>query len=93
VRREEELASAWTRSRSRLVGVAYPVVGSRAEAEDVVSDCWLSLVAADARDTVRDIDAWATATVARRALDVLRSARAQREAYIGPCCPSLRRTG
>ncbi len=39
MRREEELAAAWTRLRSRLVGVAYAVLGTRAEAEDVVSDC------------------------------------------------------
>jgi len=87
VTREEELARAWTRLRPRLVGVAYAVVGSRAEAEDVVSDCWLSLVAADERDPVRDVDAWATVAVARRALDVLRSARVQREAYVGPWLP------
>jgi len=66
VTREEELARAWTRLRPRLVGVAYAVVGSRAEAEDedLVSDCWLSLVTADQRDPVRDVDAWATVAAA-----------------------------
>ena len=85
--RSEDLAQAWTAQRARLVGVAYAVLGTRAEAEDVVSDCWLSLVAADAREPVRDVEAWATVAVARRALDVLRSARVRREAYVGPWLP------
>jgi RNA polymerase sigma-70 factor (ECF subfamily) len=85
--RAEELARAWSAGRGRLVGVAYAVLGSRAEAEDVVADCWLSLVAADGRDPVRDVEAWATVAVARRALDVLRSARVRREAYVGPWLP------
>ena len=86
-RRTDDLARAWTAHRGRLVGVAYAVLGTRAEAEDVVQDCWLSLVAADARDPVRDVEAWATVAVARRALDVLRSARVRREAYVGPWLP------
>lgn len=85
--RADELARAWTAQRGRLVGVAYAVLGTRAEAEDVVSDCWLSLVAADGREPVRDVEAWATVAVARRALDVLRSARVRREAYVGPWLP------
>ncbi|HST80493.1 MAG TPA: RNA polymerase sigma factor SigJ [Kineosporiaceae bacterium] len=85
--REEELAAAYTRNRSRLIGVAYAVLGTRAEAEDVVSDCWLRLVSADQRERVLDVDAWSTVVVARRALDVLRSARLQRETYTGPWLP------
>jgi RNA polymerase sigma-70 factor (ECF subfamily) len=85
--REEELAAAYTRNRPRLIGVAYAVLGTRAEAEDVVSECWLRLVSADERERVLDVDAWATVVVARRALDVLRSARLQRETYTGPWLP------
>jgi len=85
--REEELAAEWTRLRPRLVSVAYAVLGSRTEAEDIVADCWLSLVTADAREPVRDLYAWGTIAVARRAVDALRSARRQREAYIGPWLP------
>ena len=65
--REEELAAEWTRLRPRLVSVAYAVLGSRTEAEDIVADCWLSLVTADAREPVRDLYAWGTIAVARRA--------------------------
>ncbi|NHC13875.1 RNA polymerase sigma factor SigJ [Motilibacter deserti] len=85
--REEELAAQFTRARSRLVGIAYAIVGTVAEAEDVVSDCWPRLVAADGEERVRDVEAWAVVAVSRRALDVLRSARVQREAYVGPWLP------
>jgi RNA polymerase sigma-70 factor (ECF subfamily) len=85
--RETELAAAYERARPRLVSVAYAVLGSHSEAEDVVSDCWLRLVAADARESVRDIEAWATITVARAALDTARSARRRREVYVGPWLP------
>lgn len=73
---DAELAAAYTQARPRLVRIAYAVLGSNAEAEDVVSECWPSLAAANAREPVLDVDAWATVAVARRALDELRSARA-----------------
>jgi RNA polymerase sigma-70 factor (ECF subfamily) len=82
-----ELAAAYDMERPRLVRVAYAILGSHAEAEDVVADCWLRLVSADERDSVRDVAAWATVTVARAALDVLRSARVRRESYVGPWLP------
>ncbi|WP_235547836.1 MULTISPECIES: RNA polymerase sigma factor SigJ [unclassified Nocardioides] len=83
----DDLAPAYDAERARLVRVAYAILGSHAEAEDVVADCWLRLVAADEREPVRDIAAWATVTVARAALDVLRSARVRRESYVGPWLP------
>jgi RNA polymerase sigma-70 factor (ECF subfamily) len=82
-----DLAEAYDAERPRLVRVAYAILGSHAEAEDVVADCWLRLVAADEREPVRDVAAWATVTVARAALDVLRSARSRRESYVGPWLP------
>jgi RNA polymerase sigma-70 factor (ECF subfamily) len=85
--REDELARAYSAARPRLVAIAYAVLGTRAEAEDAVSDCWLRLVGADAREPVRDVEGWAVVAVSRRALDVLRSARVQREAYVGPWLP------
>jgi RNA polymerase sigma-70 factor, ECF subfamily len=85
--RREELAAAFTGLRPRLTGIAYAIVGTTAEAEDVVSDTWLRLEKADRRDPVRDLEAWCTVAVSRRALDVLRSARVQREAYVGPWLP------
>jgi RNA polymerase sigma-70 factor (ECF subfamily) len=85
--RVDELAGTFTALRPRLTGIAYAVVGTTAEAEDVVSDCWLRLVAADERETVQDVEAWCTVATSRRALDVLRSARVQRESYVGPWLP------
>jgi RNA polymerase sigma-70 factor, ECF subfamily len=85
--RQAELAAAYAALRPRLVRVAYAVLGSTAEAEDVVSDCWLRLADADAREPVADVAGWAVVAVARRALDVLRSARSRREAYVGPWLP------
>ncbi|GAB3003532.1 RNA polymerase sigma-70 factor [Saccharothrix stipae] len=85
--RVAELAAEYTRIRPRLVGVAYSLVGTLAEAQDVVSDCWLRLTAADEQEPVRDVEAWAVVAVARRAVDVLRSARVRREEYVGPWLP------
>src|SRR3954447_8338260 len=88
--RDAALAAAYQRSRPRLVRIAYAVLGSYAEAEDVVSECWLRLARADRVEAVRDVDAWATVAVARGALDVARSARKRHEAYPGEWLPEPR---
>lgn len=85
--REEKLAQRYERARPRLIQVAYSVLGRRGEAEDVVSEAWLRLVAADRREPVVDVEAWASVVVARAALDILRSARMRREVYVGPWLP------
>jgi len=85
--RTDELAAEFEAHRPRLIRVAYAILGSRAEAEDVVADCWLRLTEADSRDPVRDVLGWATVAVSRAAIDVLRSARVRREAYVGPWLP------
>lgn len=85
--RTDELAGEYDALRPRMVRVAYAILGSRAEAEDVVADCWTRLVDADTREPVRDVTAWLTVAVARAATDVLRSARVRREAYVGPWLP------
>jgi RNA polymerase sigma-70 factor, ECF subfamily len=84
---EGSLAAAYTRARPRLERIAYVMTGSHAEAEDVVSDSWLRLIAAHANEPVQNVEAWATVAVARRALDTLRSARVRRETYVGPWLP------
>jgi len=85
--RHVELARTYDAARPRLTRVAYAILGSHADAEDVVADTWLKLVQADAREPVRDVLGWATVAAARTALDVLRSARVRREAYVGPWLP------
>ncbi|NMO53701.1 RNA polymerase sigma factor SigJ [Actinoplanes sp. TBRC 11911] len=78
---------AYAAVRSRLTRVAYTILGSYTDAEDAVSDTWLRLAAADIRDPVRDVEAWAVVAVARTAVDVLRSTRMRRETYVGPWLP------
>ena len=85
--RNQDLAIAFTKARGRLVRIAYAVLGSQSEAEDVVSDCWSRLVGADGREPIEDVEAWATVAVARLALDALRSARLRREVYVGSWLP------
>ncbi|MET8153955.1 RNA polymerase sigma factor SigJ [Actinoplanes sp. NPDC049668] len=72
--------------RPRLLAVAYRMLGSRAEAEDVVQEAWLRYHAARA-DEIRDPRAWLTTVTGRLCLDVLRSARVRREAYPGQWLP------
>jgi RNA polymerase sigma-70 factor (ECF subfamily) len=79
-------ASSFEPHRRRLRGLAYRMLGSIAEAEDAVQDAYLRWHAAD-RDAVADPRAYLTTTTARICLDMLKSARARREAYVGPWLP------
>jgi RNA polymerase sigma-70 factor, ECF subfamily len=90
---QDRLAAAFSQARARLVRIAYAILGTRTEAEDVVADCWLRLVAADEHQPVRDVESWAAVAVSRMALDVLRSARVRRERYAGPWLPEPLLTG
>ena len=70
--------------RKRLLGLAYRMLGSRGEAEDVLQDAWLRF------NAVRDVenrDALLTTIVTRLCLDRLKSAKARREVYVGPWLP------
>ncbi|MFC4058562.1 RNA polymerase sigma factor SigJ [Planomonospora corallina] len=92
LRELEELAAEFHAIRPRLVGVAYGLLGTVDEAEDVVQEAWLRLVRADRAD-IRDVTGWLVVTVSRLALDVLRSARVRREEYVGPWLPEPVVTG
>jgi RNA polymerase sigma-70 factor, ECF subfamily len=70
--------------RGRLLGLAYRMLGSRSDAEDVVQDAYLRF--AGAQD-VHNAEAFLVTVVTRLCLDRLKSARAQREVYIGPWLP------
>jgi RNA polymerase sigma-70 factor (ECF subfamily) len=72
--------------RRRLLGLAYRMLGSLAEAEDAVQDAYLRWHAVE-RDAVIDPRAFLTTATTRICLDVLRSARARREEYVGPWLP------
>ena len=77
---------AFVAARPRLVGLAYRMLGSRAEAEDIVSDVGERWMHAD-RSDVHQPEAWLVTATTRRALDVLRSARLQRVDYPGEWLP------
>lgn len=72
--------------RPRLIRVAYRMLGSVADAEDVVQEAFIRWMKADRVD-VREPEAYLRRTVTRLCLDQLKSARHQRETYIGPWLP------
>ncbi|SEQ62574.1 RNA polymerase sigma-70 factor, ECF subfamily [Lentzea xinjiangensis] len=70
--------------RSHLIGVAYRLTGSVADAEDAVQEAWPRFAAARG---VEDARAWLTTVVSRICLDRLRSAAVRRETYVGSWLP------
>lgn len=72
--------------RDRLFGIAYRMLGSRADAEDVLQDAWLRWHEQDS-SVLRSTEAWLTTMVTRLAIDRLRAAKTQRAAYSGPWLP------
>ena len=72
--------------RPRLMGIAYRMLGSHTEAEDLVQEVWLRWQAAD-RSTVQSPVAYLSTAVTRLAINASQSARARRETYIGPWLP------
>jgi RNA polymerase sigma-70 factor (ECF subfamily) len=71
--------------RPHLFSVAYRMLSSAAEAEDVVQDAWLR--AASAPADLQSARSWLTTVVTRLSLDRLKAARAKREEYVGPWLP------
>lgn len=80
------------RNRRLLFSTAYHMLGSVADAEDVLQDAWLRWARADRAD-VRHPTAYLVRTVSRLCLNRLTSARATRETYIGPWLPEPLLTG
>jgi RNA polymerase sigma-70 factor, ECF subfamily len=72
--------------RRRLFGIAYRMLGSRTEAEDVVQETWLRWQNYD-HSTVVNPAAFLATTTTRLCLNALQSSRARRETYIGPWLP------
>ncbi|MFF1442468.1 RNA polymerase sigma-70 factor [Streptomyces sp. NPDC058295] len=76
----------FTEHHRLLFGTAYRLLGSVADAEDVLQDAWLAWQGAD-RATVRNPRAYLVRMVTNLALNRLTSARATRESYLGPWLP------
>jgi len=82
----EAPADLFERERPRLLGLAYRMLGTVADAEDVVQDTWFRWQALRPGEAIRP-EAWLTTVTTRIALDHLRTARRRREAYVGPWLP------
>jgi len=78
--------SVFENVRPRLFGIAYRMLGSAAEAEDIVQDAWLRWQGTD-RSAVKDPPAFLATTTTRLAITFSQSARSRRETYIGPWLP------
>ena len=73
-------------ARPQLFGIAYRVLGSAAEAEDIVQETWLRWQSTD-RSKVHEPAAFLTTVATRLAINVAQSARVRRESYVGPWLP------
>jgi RNA polymerase sigma-70 factor (ECF subfamily) len=72
--------------RRRLTGIAYRILGSLSDADDVVQEAWLRFQRVDPA-TIERPEAWLTTVASRIALDHLKAARREREIYVGPWLP------
>ncbi|RPK32207.1 ECF RNA polymerase sigma factor SigJ [Streptomyces sp. ADI93-02] len=82
----DQAASLFLELRPRLFGIAYRLLGSAAEAEDVVQDVWVRWHKTD-RSVVLSPAAFLSSATTRLAINVAQSARVRRETYIGPWLP------
>lgn len=79
-------AARFEAQRPRLVGIAYRMLGSLSEAEDMVQETYLRWHRTELAEPAA-ARAWLTTTLTRLCIDHLRSARARRESYVGPWLP------
>jgi RNA polymerase sigma-70 factor (ECF subfamily) len=84
--RPDDAAASFDPLRPKLMRVAYRMLGSVADAEDVLQEAFIRWMKAE-RDEVREPEAFLRRTVTRLCLDQLKSARRQRETYVGPWLP------
>src|SRR5579859_6818311 len=78
--------SAFAAARPRLFGIAYRMLGSAMEAEDIVQDVWLRWQATD-RSVVENPPAFLATTTTRMCINFAQSAHSRRETYAGPWLP------
>ena len=72
----------FTALRPRLFSIAYRMLGTRADADDVLQDAWLRWHRTDV-STLQSAEAWLVTIVTRLSIDRLRAAKVEREAYVG----------
>ncbi|MBK6016308.1 sigma-70 family RNA polymerase sigma factor [Streptomyces sp. MBT53] len=88
----DEAVAVFVRHRRRLFGIAYRMLGSAVEAEDVVQEVWLRWQKTD-RSVVVSPVAFLSSATTRLAINVAQSARVRRETYVGPWLPEPVDTG
>ena len=81
--RPEDAAAGFAPLRPKLLRVAYRMLGSVSDAEDMVQEAFIRWMKTD-RSEVREPEAYLRRSVTRLCLDHLKSARHQRETYVGP---------
>jgi len=82
-----ELTEEFERLRPQLARAAYRLLGSVADAEDVVQEAWLRLQRVEDPGSIENLEAYLRTVVTRLAYDQLGSARARRESYVGEWLP------
>jgi len=86
VNSQQDRSKEFERQRPRLFGIAYRMLSSRADAEDVLQDAYLRWHRG-ASDELRSPEAWLVTAVTRLCIDRLRAVRAERQKYVGPWLP------
>lgn len=82
-----EAEDSYRRLRPLLFSIAYRMLGSVSDAEDIVQETLLRLHQAGERDDISSLDAYASTIATRLSIDTLKSARVQRERYVGSWLP------
>lgn len=83
---EEQKVEIFRRHRARLFGIAYRMLGTHAESEDILQEAYLKWHQTNA-DEIETPEAWLVTVTTRLAIDRLRRAANERETYIGPWLP------
>jgi RNA polymerase sigma-70 factor (ECF subfamily) len=79
----DDVVELFEAERPRMVGIAYRMLGTPDDADDVVQDAWLRFTAAEV-DAIENPAAWLTRVTTRLSIDRLKSAQKRRETYVGP---------
>ncbi|MRH92157.1 RNA polymerase sigma-70 factor [Nocardia sp. SYP-A9097] len=87
---DSELGKAigeFSRLRGRVFGIAYRMLGTVADAEDIVQDVWVKWQSYEDRGSVRDSTAFLVTMTTRLSINATQTARVRRETYVGPWLP------